>query len=307
MAVEEGARACEAARARAGPPAPPRAGDGRALARPRAGGGCQQSPPGSARRATGARPGGDRVANEVLSLVGNVDVDRFELAAADARRTRRRRPTVPRSRCMAVSSCPRTATTTGRGPARGARGARRRARAGVLRVGPTDGPFGLPADTSSFVGRERELAELRSLLGQTRLLTLCGTGGAGKTRLALELARGAEPAYAEGAALVELAELTDPRLVPDAVAASLDLRALPGQDLVDAVIEVPRAAHAAARPRQLRARARRERRARRRAAARGAAGHDRGDEPRAAARARRGRVPRSVAGHSRPGAGAPAH
>jgi predicted ATPase len=88
---------------------------------------------------------------------------------------------------------------------------------------------GLPADASSFVGREHELAELRSLLTGTRLLTLAGTGGAGKTRLALELARGAEASYAGGAALVELAAVPDPRLVADGVAAALDVRALPGR------------------------------------------------------------------------------
>jgi predicted ATPase/DNA-binding SARP family transcriptional activator len=88
---------------------------------------------------------------------------------------------------------------------------------------------GLPADVSSFVGRDHELAELRSLLAGTRLLTLSGTGGAGKTRLALELARGAESSYADGAALVELAAVADPGLVPDAVAAALDVRALPGR------------------------------------------------------------------------------
>ncbi|HEY6055607.1 MAG TPA: AAA family ATPase, partial [Gaiellaceae bacterium] len=104
-------------------------------------------------------------------------------------------------------------------------------------------PFGLPADASSFVGRSRELAELASLLRRTRLLTLSGTGGVGKTRLALELARGAEPSYEAGAALVELAPLADARLVTEAVAAALDVRALPAQELLDAVVDflAPRA------------------------------------------------------------------
>src|SRR5438874_2119397 len=85
-------------------------------------------------------------------------------------------------------------------------------------------PASLPADASSFIGRGRELAELKPLLRGTRLLTLAGTGGAGKTRLALELARAVEPSYPDGAALVELAALADPRRVPDAVAAALDVR-----------------------------------------------------------------------------------
>jgi predicted ATPase len=95
----------------------------------------------------------------------------------------------------------------------------------------------LPAETSSFVGRGRELAELKALLRHTRLLTLAGAGGAGKTRLALELARSAEPSYAAGAAIVELGALTDGGLVLDSLAGALDVRALPGQELIDAVIE----------------------------------------------------------------------
>jgi predicted ATPase len=95
----------------------------------------------------------------------------------------------------------------------------------------------LPSDTSSFVGRERELADLGGLLATTRLLTLVGTGGVGKTTLALELARGAEAGYTGGAALVELGVLTDPALVPEAVAAALDVHALSGQSPLSAVIE----------------------------------------------------------------------
>ncbi len=95
----------------------------------------------------------------------------------------------------------------------------------------------LPSDPSSFVGRERELADLRALLAGTRLLTLVGTGGVGKTTLALELARGTEESYSGGAALVELGVLTDHALVPEAVAAALDVRALSGQSPLDAVIE----------------------------------------------------------------------
>ena len=97
--------------------------------------------------------------------------------------------------------------------------------------------FALPTDASSFIGRSRELSELRSLLGRTRLLTLAGTGGVGKTRLALELARGAEASFESGAVLVELGALADPRLVTEAVAAALDVRALAAQDLGDAVTD----------------------------------------------------------------------
>ena len=96
-------------------------------------------------------------------------------------------------------------------------------------------PLRLPVATSSFIGRRHELDELGTLAGRTRLLTLTGTGGAGKTRLALELASRLQDSFAGGAALVELAPVTDPALVPDALAATLDVQALPEQDVVDAI------------------------------------------------------------------------
>jgi predicted ATPase len=95
----------------------------------------------------------------------------------------------------------------------------------------------LPARTGSFIGRARELDELTALLGGTRLLTLTGTGGVGKTRLALELARGAEPSYADGAALVELDSVADARLIPDAIADALEVRSLSGESCIDAIVE----------------------------------------------------------------------
>src|SRR6185295_17862980 len=94
---------------------------------------------------------------------------------------------------------------------------------------------GLPTETSSFVGRGHELAELRALLDRTRVLTLAGTGGAGKTRLALELARGAEATFGGRCVFVELASVVQQRQVADAVAATLNVRALPGDAVVDAM------------------------------------------------------------------------
>jgi predicted ATPase len=174
--------------------------------------------------------------NEVLSLTAAIDVDRFELAAADARLVKTPAAYRAALALYAGELLPENRYDDW------AEGRREELAALILELeeefsafGPA-ASFGLPVDASSFVGRERELAELRSLLGKARLVTLSGTGGTGKTRLALEFARGAEPTFEAGAALVELAELTDPRLIPDAIAASLDLRALPGQDLVDAVI-----------------------------------------------------------------------
>ena len=72
----------------------------------------------------------------------------------------------------------------------------------------------LPQPPTSFVGRENELAEARRLLAGSRLLTLTGPGGAGKTRLATELARRSEAEFTDGAVFVELAPVRDPALVP---------------------------------------------------------------------------------------------
>lgn len=79
----------------------------------------------------------------------------------------------------------------------------------------------LPAQLSSFIGRERELAEIDALLGSTRLLTLTGAGGVGKTRLALEAARRALEHFPGGVWLVDLAPLSDPALVLQTIAAAL--------------------------------------------------------------------------------------
>ncbi|CAN5327349.1 BTAD domain-containing putative transcriptional regulator [soil metagenome] len=89
----------------------------------------------------------------------------------------------------------------------------------------------LPAPMSSFIGREREAAEVRALLGAARLLTLTGSGGCGKSRLALEVAGTVLDDYADGVWLVELAALTDPELVSQAIATALDIREMPGQPL----------------------------------------------------------------------------
>jgi hypothetical protein len=88
---------------------------------------------------------------------------------------------------------------------------------------------GLPAYLTSFVGLEREVAEVRRVLGTTRLLTLTGTGGIGKTRLALQAANELVGAYPDGVWLVELAPLADGALVPQAVATAVGLREQPGR------------------------------------------------------------------------------
>lgn len=79
-------------------------------------------------------------------------------------------------------------------------------------------PNNLPQQLSSFIGRERELTEVRRLLTQSRLLTLVGMGGIGKTRLSLQVAADALDAYPEGVWLVEFGSITNPMLVPTSVA-----------------------------------------------------------------------------------------
>src|SRR6266508_4249027 len=76
----------------------------------------------------------------------------------------------------------------------------------------------LPYQLTSFIGREHEIAQLEELVTAHRLVTLTGAGGAGKTRLAIEVASQLIGAFADGVWLVELAALSDPRLVPQAVA-----------------------------------------------------------------------------------------
>ncbi|HWQ15617.1 MAG TPA: BTAD domain-containing putative transcriptional regulator, partial [Roseiflexaceae bacterium] len=102
----------------------------------------------------------------------------------------------------------------------------------------------LPVQITSFIGREREIAEVKQLLTTTRLLTLAGPGGCGKTRLALAVAADVLHAYPDGVWLVDLAALANPALVPQAVAAALGLHEAPGQPLTETLA-------AALKPRQL--------------------------------------------------------
>ena len=82
----------------------------------------------------------------------------------------------------------------------------------------------LPAAASDLVGRTTAVRHLRDLLSAYRLVTLTGPGGIGKTRLALEVARGLFPSFQGDVRLVELASLSDPGLVPSAVAGGLGLK-----------------------------------------------------------------------------------
>src|SRR5215203_460020 len=98
-------------------------------------------------------------------------------------------------------------------------------------------PNNLPLRLSSFIGRGREVAELQTVLSDHRLITLTGPGGAGKTRLAIEVASEVVHDFRDGAWLVELAPLSDPDLVAQAVAQALGVREAPGRPLIGALLE----------------------------------------------------------------------
>jgi predicted ATPase/DNA-binding CsgD family transcriptional regulator/transcriptional regulator with XRE-family HTH domain len=95
---------------------------------------------------------------------------------------------------------------------------------------------GLAVPLTSFVGRQHEVLEVQRLLRTTRLLTLTGSGGVGKTRLALEVARGSGAGFQVGVALVELAALADPALVAQSVASALGVAEQPGQPLLHTLL-----------------------------------------------------------------------
>jgi transcriptional regulator with XRE-family HTH domain len=102
-------------------------------------------------------------------------------------------------------------------------------------------PTNLPVQSTSFVGRTRETAQVKRLLEHTRLLTLVGPGGCGKTRLALHLATDVCDGYPDGVWFVNLAPLTDPTLVARAVASAIGVRDEPGLPLLDTLLAALRA------------------------------------------------------------------
>ena len=94
----------------------------------------------------------------------------------------------------------------------------------------------LPSPLTSFIGRQREIGEVRRLLATTRLLTLTGAGGSGKTRLALQFGAEALQEYAGDVWAVEFAPFSDPRLVPQATASALSVPEHPGWSLAESLI-----------------------------------------------------------------------
>ena len=98
-------------------------------------------------------------------------------------------------------------------------------------------PNNLPQQVTSFVGRERELSDIRKQVGNTRLLTLFATGGVGKTRLSLQVAAEVLDDYPDGVWFIDLAPMTDEHLVPQAVASVLGVKEEAGRPVLEALMK----------------------------------------------------------------------
>jgi predicted ATPase len=184
--------------------------------------------------------GAIEIRDEMVMLTADVDVDRMALAVADARQARTAGAYRAAVSLYGGELLPENRYddwATERREQLADLAAALGEELAELDSGDGDQLRPLPVEASSLIGRERELAEVRVLLRRTPLLTLAGTGGTGKTRLALEAARGVVGCYPDGATLVELADIADAALVPHAVAAALDVRALSGQKLIEAIVE----------------------------------------------------------------------
>jgi len=97
-------------------------------------------------------------------------------------------------------------------------------------------PNNLPLQLTSFVGREHDLAEIKTLLHDHRLVTLVGSGGAGKTRCAIQAGAELLDGFADGVWLVELAPISDPTLVASAIAQATSVRESPNRPLLDTLL-----------------------------------------------------------------------
>src|SRR5205807_6591013 len=107
-----------------------------------------------------------------------------------------------------------------------------------LHATPVNHPNNLPDEPTPFIGREREIEVLAQLLTQptVRLVTLTGTGGSGKTRLALRVGNALLQTFRDGVFFVSLGSLTDPALVPSAVAKVLGIQEAGGTDLLSTLV-----------------------------------------------------------------------
>jgi len=95
----------------------------------------------------------------------------------------------------------------------------------------------LPAQVTTFIGRERELSEVRALVASSRLVTLTGAGGCGKTRLGLQLAAGLLDGSGDGVWLVELAAVLDEDAVAPAICRALGIAAQPGRPVLETLLD----------------------------------------------------------------------
>ncbi len=104
-------------------------------------------------------------------------------------------------------------------------------------------PNNIPIQLTSFIGRDRELAEATARLASSRLLTLIGPGGTGKTRLGLQLAADLLPSYSDGVWVAELAPVADPALVLQTVASVFGVREQLGMPVHELLIDFLREKH----------------------------------------------------------------
>jgi predicted ATPase/class 3 adenylate cyclase/DNA-binding NarL/FixJ family response regulator len=112
-----------------------------------------------------------------------------------------------------------------------------------LRTAKSVAAHNLPAQFTSFVGRGPQLTEMCKLLAESRLVTLTGAGGVGKTRLAVQVANQLAAEYAEGVWYVDLAPITNPELVPVSIARALGLPDQPGRSTMDSLLRFVRDRH----------------------------------------------------------------
>jgi predicted ATPase/class 3 adenylate cyclase len=96
-------------------------------------------------------------------------------------------------------------------------------------------PNNLPSQLTSFIGREREIEEIEQLLKKSRLLTLLGPGGAGKTRLAIQVAANVLHHFEQGIFFVDLAPISDPQFVSRTIAETLNIRETASQPVVQSI------------------------------------------------------------------------
>ena len=192
----------------------------------------------AARRQLAGGDGGQflRLDDDVLSLAGEelwVDADAFRREAVAALRAGTPSALAPRSSCTRGRSCPRICTRAG--PSRcaseleGYRDELAELAGTGARVGRAPARSdNLPTELTTFIGRESELEELAALVRRSPLVTVVGTAGCGKTRLAVEAAARQAGQFRDGVWLVELAPLSQSGLIADAVAAAVGLR--PGRE-----------------------------------------------------------------------------